>query len=130
MLLVSGFALWRGGWPERVASVANLLAWLVSPFAENGRDWVDPQWGLLAVDAAFLGVLLVLALRTDRTWLLWACAFQLLGVVTHGAMMADRSVGAWAYLTASVIWSYLVLAALAVGAWTCWRRRAGGARVG
>jgi hypothetical protein len=125
MLLVSVYALLKGGAPERIVAVANVIAWLASPLAENVGDWADPQWGLLAVDAAFLAVLLALAMTTDRTWLLWASAFQLLAVATHAAMMADRSVGAWAYITAGVIWSYLVLASLAAGTWLQQRWRQG-----
>ena len=123
MAAVSGFAFWRGGRPERLVAAVNIAAWLASPLVEDHRNWLDPQWGILGVDILFLAVLLWLALRTDRRWLLFAAAFQLLGVVTHGAMMADRTVGGWAYITAGVIWSYLVLTSLAVGTWFQWRRR-------
>ena len=44
-----------------------------------------------------------------------AAAFQLLAVVTHMAIMADKGVRAWAYITALILWSYLVLISLAAG---------------
>lgn len=123
MTAVSAFALWRGGTPERVVAIANLLAWAASNLVEDRQQLFVPQWGILAVDLSFLGVLLWFALRSNRAWPMWAAAFQLLGVVTHGAMTADRSVGGWAYITASIIWSYLVLVSLGVGTWLHWRRR-------
>ncbi len=123
MLAVSGFALWRGGWPERLVAVANVLASLASGLAENRRDFIDPQWGVMVIDVLFLALLFWLALRSDRHWPMWAAAFQLLAVVTHGAMMADPSVGGWAYITGYIIWGYMVLASLSVGTWFVARAR-------
>jgi len=117
MLLVSGFAWWRGGWPERTVAVANVAASLLNGLAQNHHDWVDPQWGDLIIDLLFLGLLVWLALKSDRHWPMWAAAFQLLGVITHIAMLADRRIGGWAYVTGGIIWSYLILGTLGVGAW-------------
>jgi len=116
MILVSGAALWRGGIPEKRVAVANVAAWFLTPLAYD-RDLAGLQWGVLGVDALFLAYLLFLALTTDRLWLLFATAFQLLGIVTHVAMAADADVPALPYRWGLVIWSYLTLASLAVGAW-------------
>ena len=116
MVLVSGAALWRGGVPEKRVAVANVAAWFLTPLAYD-RDLAGLQWGVLGVDALFLAYLLFLALTTDRLWLLFATAFQLLGIVTHVAMGVDEGVPALPYRWGLVIWSYLTLAALAAGAW-------------
>lgn len=121
MLAVSAFALWRGGRVERAVAVANVIAWIASVVMQNRHNWVDLQWGVLGVDAAFLAFLLWLVVRTDRIWILPAAAFQLLAVVTHAAILADGGVRAWAYITALVLWSYLVLITLAIGTYTNWR---------
>lgn len=115
MFAVSAYALWRGGRVERLVAGANILAWIVTIVVQNRQDWLNPQWGVLAVDVAFLGLLLALVVRTTRTWVMPAASFQLLAVVTHMAIMADRGVRAWAYLTALILWSYLVLITLAAG---------------
>lgn len=122
MFTVSAFALWRGGRVERAVAVANVIAWIASVVMQNRHNWMDPQWGVLGVDAAFLGFLLWLVVRTNRVWILPAAAFQLLAVVTHAAILADEGVRAWTYITALVLWSYLVLITLAVGTYTYWRR--------
>ncbi|MDO8900020.1 MAG: hypothetical protein Q7V15_01555 [Phenylobacterium sp.] len=116
MVLVSGAALWRGGVPEKRVAVANVAAWFLTPLAYD-RDALGLQWGVLGVDALFLAYLLFLALTTDRLWLLFATAFQLLGIVTHVAMGVDEGVPALPYRWGLVIWSYLTLASLGVGAW-------------
>jgi len=122
IVLISAAALWRGGRAERVIALANLGAWGASLLLENRSNWLDPQWGVLLVDIAFLGVLLAFALRNAANWLLFAAAFQLLSVVTHIAIMVDGGVRARAYFQGLAIWSYLVLFSLGVGVWARWRQ--------
>jgi hypothetical protein len=118
MFGISGFALWRGGQAERLVAAGNLIAWAASLFMQDTQDWFDPQTGILLVDIAFLGFLVWVALTHDRTWLLFAAAFQFLGVVTHLASVADTGVRNLAYLRSLAIWSYLILLTLAIGAYT------------
>ncbi|HEX5378370.1 MAG TPA: hypothetical protein VFW47_07330 [Phenylobacterium sp.] len=117
---VFGFAFWKGRAPERIAAAACAIASVLTPFAISHR-WFDPQWGVLAVDVALLGVLVWLALATTRTWLLFISAFQLLNVVTHVAMLVDHSVAPLPYRRGLVIWSYLTLVPLVMGTWRVWR---------
>ena len=124
MFSASGYAWLRGGWVERAVAVTNVAAWFATLALQDRNNWVDPQWGMLAVDVAFLSVLLVLVVRSDRDWIMPAAAFQLLAVATHAAIVADSGVRARAYLTALTVWSYLVLVSLAVGAYRHGRRRA------
>lgn len=121
MFAVSAFALWRGGRTERIVAVANIAAWLATIVVQNRHNWLDPQWGVFAVDAAFLLLLLWCVVRSSRLWILPAAAFQLLAVVTHAAILADDGVRAWTYMTALILWSYLVLITLGIGTYTYWR---------
>jgi hypothetical protein len=116
------FALWRGRRPERVAAASMVLAWVLT-VATYDRLAINPEWGLIAVDGVLFLVLLGVALTSSRYWPLFAAGFQLLGVITHVARQLDPKVGAWAYITAGVIWSYLVLIALAVGTYGRVRER-------
>jgi hypothetical protein len=116
MFAVSAYAWWRGGWVERAVAVTNVIAWIATIIVQNRTNWVDPQWGMFIVDVLFLVVLLLLVVRSDRLWIMPAAAFQLLGVVTHAAIIADPGVRARAYITALILWSYLVLITFAVGA--------------
>ncbi len=118
---VSAFAVLRGGRVARAVAMANLGAWAASLLVENRSNWLDPQWGVLLVDLAFLAALLFYALRERPTWLLFAAAFQLLSVLTHVAILIDLGVHARAYLQGLAIWSYLVLLSLAIGSWRHWR---------
>jgi hypothetical protein len=110
-----GYAIWRGGRPERIAGAALLAGWIVSPFLINNRDWFDPQWAEAILDTALLGLLLWIAFTSDRWWPMFAAAFHGLGVLMHVTMLIDPRVPPWSYRTAAAVWSYGWLLAMVVG---------------
>ena len=117
LMTVCVIAVWRGRDEERLAVAALLANWALTVLVAK-VDSGTTQWERLAVDAALLGIYLWLALRSRRYWPLFAAGFQVLCVVTHLGRIADPTVSGWAYLTAGLIWSYLVLFTLGYGAWT------------
>ena len=110
-------AMRRGGPDERLAANAVLIGWLLTKLVSRYQGH-QPEWGVLLVDAGALAVFIWVALRSPRYWPLFAAGFHLLSVVTHLARVVDPTVGGWAYLTAGLIWGYLLLATIAYGAWT------------
>ncbi|HMO43387.1 MAG TPA: hypothetical protein PKB04_08705, partial [Phenylobacterium sp.] len=67
MMLVSGWALWRGGTPEKRVAVANVAAWFLTPLTYDANA-SGLRWGVLGVDGLFLPFLVWLALPADRLW--------------------------------------------------------------
>ena len=121
--MVCGAAIWKGGRPERLAGAAFLLGWTAAAvLKELGLPGL--AWAGAGIDAAYFCLLVVLALVTDRYWPIAAAGFQLLAVMTHAARLIDPQAGAWAYVAAGIIWTYLVLAALGTGVWNVARRPA------
>ncbi len=123
VVIACGFALWKGGKPERIGGVAMLLAWIIQPFTVDTKDWLDPQYAAFATDAPLLAVLVWLALRGDRWWPMWASAFQFLGMLMAVIIAVDPRVRPLAYMTAVGLWSYLTVIALVVGTWREARRK-------
>ena len=123
LLSVCALAVWRGRNEERLAAGGYLAAWALSLVVFQARS-EETQWGVLVVDAGLLGLFVWLAMRGRRYWPLFAAGFQLLAVVTHIARALDSAVSGWAYLTAGIVWGYLVLIAIGYGAWTANRDEA------
>ena len=117
IILVCAFALWKGERVERVVAVALMASWLLTLLVEDRWHWGDAQWNVLAVDIALTLFLAWLAMTSGLNWLLFAAAFQLLGVVTHLAVIVEPSFVAKTYLAGLIIWSYLAIGSLAVGTW-------------
>ena len=117
LMLASGYALWRGGAPERIVGLALLLAGLLTrlayqPFAVR---FVSVDWGVLAIDGLLLVILLVVALYADRFWPLWLAALQALGTGAHLVRGLDYGIEPVAYAILLASWSYPMILLLAIG---------------
>ncbi len=120
---IIGVAYWRGGWPERAVAVINLIGILVTPLIQERPFVAHLQLNILLADLCVLIGFLVVALKSDRWWPLFATAAALMTVLT------DLAYG-WVHLShrlalsGEVLWSYVSLFALAAGiAEVEWRRR-------
>ena len=116
-LVASGYAMARGGAPERVVGLSLLLAFGISmllqqPMAER---FVTVEWGMLAVDLSLLVVLVTVALYADRFWPLWVAAFHALSTGAHMVRGLDHGIEPMAYAILLASWSYPIILLLAVG---------------
>lgn len=116
LVISTGAGLWRGGKPERFASAMMILAWIASALSQNAHVVLGPQAAITTIDALLFLVLLAIALKSDRWWPLWACAFQGLTIVLALAMLADPRVWSRAGFIAGGVFSYLTMLALFIGA--------------
>ncbi len=105
-----------GGREEKLAAAAMLVAIVASNFAISGR-YHHTEIGLFAVDFALFAGLLLLALRSDRYWPMWAAAFQLVATMVHFGSLVETGNFAWAYYAALIFWSFPVFIALGAGSW-------------
>jgi hypothetical protein len=117
LIVVCAYAMWRGQATERWGAGLTFAAWTLTPLLQDISRLRDVQLEIFAVDVVYMLGLLVLALRSRRYWPLGAVAFMILEVIMHVAMLVDHQVRARAYFIGMEIWSYLALAALAVGTW-------------
>jgi len=114
-----GYALWRGGAPERIgATILGIGSVLTAMAASNvAISFKSVETGILVVDLAASVAFLALALRADRFWPLWVAAFQILGTAGHGVKYVDPEVLRRTYAFIIVFWSYLMIALLVIGTW-------------
>lgn len=135
LLLASGYALLRGGAPERIVGLAMLVAGGLTRLSYHADYLPAPDyfavvhWGVLVIDLALLGVLLAVALHADRFWTLWLVAFQALGTGGHLVRGLDHGIEPVAYAILLASWSYPMILLLVLGtARQARRRRQGGGR--
>ena len=124
-LLASGYAVLRGGAPERIAGLALLSAAVATRFMHRGGAGLD--LGVLSVDLLLLGVLVVVALFADRHWPLLLAALQALGTGAHLVKALDDGVLRLVYAILAASWSYPMLFVLVIGTF---RHRSRLARIG
>lgn len=113
--IVLGWALWRGGGPER-AFAATLIATLAADpvyhaiFGPPLFDRVD--LGHVVIDGFGLAAIFTIALRANRAWPILACAIQVIVCLGHLAryLELDGAQGAyWAMTQVPVILHLIVL---------------------
>ena len=109
-------ATWRGRNQERLAAGGLLAGWALSLISYERS--LHTQWGIVAVDAGLLALLVWVALRSRRYWPLFAAGFHVLAMLTHLARALDPTFSGWTYMTAEMIWNYLVVLTVGYGAWS------------
>lgn len=115
-------AVWRGGRPERLGIAIVALGWVATPIVERRQSWYEPQFGIMAVDAAILAAFVVIAFRYGRYWTLLAAGFQSIAVLTHFAFLIDPHALYRAYYFENYSIGFLILGAIFGGAFIEGRR--------
>jgi hypothetical protein len=112
-----GYALWKGGAPERIGAGIFLIATVLTVIAASGpaTRFSSVELGILIVDLAMLVALSILAVRAERFWPLWVTAFQLVATAGHALRFADPTVIPRAYAFILAFWSYPMLLILVLG---------------
>lgn len=119
LVLATGYALARGGAPEKVAAGLFLAAFVASMLVQSQFPvrFYGVELGVFIVDCAMLAALLAVALRAERFWPIWMTGLQAVAVAAHLAKMANPAVIPWAYAAMLAFWSYPMMAMLAIGTW-------------
>lgn len=116
VLVICVIAIWRGGRYERVATVGLLVAWLTTVAAYR-IPHLPTEPIVAAADICLLGLLIWVAMRSPAWWPLLAAGFHLLAILTHAAKDLDRQLGTWVYISAQILWGYMVALTIGFGSW-------------
>lgn len=119
---------WRfGGRSERwgvlilaLGTIATSIVQRFTPF-----DWRTHRSALVAVDAAVLVAFLVLVLRSRRYWPIWATAFHLIGLASHGISYVVPRGTMQAYAIFQGFWAYPMMLCIVAGSLSRRSKRVG-----
>ena len=123
-VLVTVLALWKGDRPVRLLALVSVAAFVLSPLLQNWSDFISPQWGVAAVDAAVLAAITALVLRYDRRWLIVIWGIAALSLLAHLGKLLDATLFPRGYIGGLYILYFAFLAAQLAGVFEAlWRRR-------
>lgn len=116
-LVVSLYAIQRGGAPERAVAVMMIAAALASTLApfDYWRTFRTVNWPEFYIDLVLLVGLVVVAARADRFWPIWLAALHLLAIGIHGVRAYDTHIWAIVYGRAGGMIAYPMLVLLLAG---------------
>lgn len=124
LIACTAYALVAGGAPERwgagVYALSCVATYLVQDISQI--PWRSLEYGVFLVDVATFAFFCVFAARADRFWPIWVSALLGLGILGHLARWAGQDVIPWAYAVVLTIWSYPILAIIALGTFNHQRR--------
>ncbi|MGV3769218.1 MAG: hypothetical protein ACO1NM_04215 [Sphingobium phenoxybenzoativorans] len=105
-LCCCGYALAAGG----VTGRAGAAVILIKTVLDLSTAWIDYSWQgtmypLLFIDVVCLACFMVLAMRSDRLWPLWAAGFQFVAVLIHLATFWQIDVAPKAYQALQQVWT-------------------------
>jgi hypothetical protein len=122
-VIVCALAIIKGDRIERFGAGILLVAWAASTSAQLDVGLLNTQYAVMAIDIIVLVILSVLAWKSERSWPMWAAAFQAIGVTVHIARAAGLRISGVPYIAAVNLSAYGVMAALLVGTIIAWRER-------
>lgn len=122
--LVSTLAIFAIGWlkgghVERQGVLVLLLAYVSALFLQD-LERTAHQVAVMIADGVLLIVLVWMALRHDRWWLLVAVACQVLVMIAHGALWLDPDIGLRSNVVTRWLFGLIQLYALGAGVIERW----------
>jgi hypothetical protein len=118
----SGYALLRGGGPERAGALLMLAGVfastiLVSPIVSPTSRFSHLEWRILCVDFAAYLASTALMLRANRYWTIWMSGIMGVGLLAHLLAIPGWPSLNLTYAILEKIWGYPLALLPAIGAW-------------
>ncbi|WP_196233048.1 hypothetical protein [Sphingomonas segetis] len=127
IVVVVGYALARGGGPERATALAYIIASAGSlslGFLNMPGAFRSVPMRLFAVDTLLLIGLCIVAIRANRRWPIPVAGCQLVAVLVHAGKLLYPAMIPDSYALLTTIWSWPMVALLGIGTWAHRRRLA------
>lgn len=114
--LTCGFALWRGGGPERVVALLFVAASIASDnaYAIGTEKYLNVELGVLVIDLVLLASLAAVMILANRFWPIAMVSLHGLGALAHWVRAQEASMFAPTYNALLSLWSYPMLMILVV----------------
>jgi len=101
-----GYAIWRGGGPERITGWMTVGAALLTVAAGHPTQYRHVELHVFLIDLALLIGLVIVALKADRLWPMVLAALHLESTAVHILKLFDAELMRATYAVMIVMWSY------------------------
>ena len=115
MLGSCGYAIWRGGAPERITGWLLIGATVLSFAVGRPAHYGHLEVGVFVIDVALLIALVIVALKADRMWPIALAALHLDSTAAHILKLFDAEVIRVTYAVMIIMWAYPMQVILAIG---------------
>lgn len=125
LALCTSYAFAVGGEPERLSAGIYAMACYLTHATVSAPPirFHSVEIGIGAVDVVCFAAFVMLAIRAERFWLIWATSFIGVGVLGHLARwIGGTHLSPWVYAFSIAIWSYPILGLMVLGTWRHQRR--------
>lgn len=114
-----GYALTRGGAPERIAAATLLGGVVLTALAAppSTAEFRTPEVGIAFVDLMVFVAFAMLTLRANREWPLWISSMQGIAVLCHLPILFTPDILPEAYVMMQGLWAWPMVMILIVGTW-------------
>jgi len=122
MWLCSGYAVLRGGGPERASAAlmlisANVSELVLSPATFSASRFSHLEAGVFVVDLIDYAASLLIMLRAERFWTIWMSALFGVELLAHLLAIPGLPSLNLTYAILERIWGYPLVLLPAIGAW-------------
>ncbi len=117
-LVSCGYVAYAGKKEGLLVSVFILVASLLTFLVYELDQWTTTNLIVLSIDISLLIGLLIIAIQSDKNWLLWICSFQLIGTMTHISADIVSSVAPRVYQLVNGFWSIPLILTMVLGVFT------------
>lgn len=121
-LVICGLAYWRGDQALKLASVALLVSWTLTPLVSNGSR-ISLDYPVTIVDTNAALVFVWISLRWRRLWCAVLSALTIIIVIIPIVSLVDRDIHRYNNLAANNVVAMSQLVVLLLGTWLTVRGR-------
>lgn len=118
-LVLMAAAFWRGAWRSRLLASAmftvGMAQHVIYALAQSYSPYTPTHLVGSSLDLANLAACLICLRTADRYWVICVASLNLIAAATQVLWLLDPHLSAWAVGSADVIWTYLLIAAIAWG---------------
>ncbi|MEE9433234.1 MAG: hypothetical protein V3V15_03240 [Sphingorhabdus sp.] len=115
LILACSYVYIRGGCTGRIGAAILVVTSLLGHWFGSNMAWGQFRYDIALIDTACLMLFLLLAMRSDRYWPIWAAGLQQTAVLTHLGAAILPEISPAIYEALATFWKLPILVVMVAG---------------